>query len=341
MILRIREVLQDALPGRFDPRHLSVAALSATHPKFLVFERDRSRPACVVEIGSVTEMRRHHEVLLALHASIPSIVPEPLACTQWDLTSAICVQGGLPGLPWFALRREYRTARDWQRLLEQAVRALCLFQMAARGERDWITTVHPGDALRAQARACVDGGLGLDAGVVSLVMRRAERLDDLGAVVCHWQHGDFSLNNLLVSREAAGIIDFDEFGETSMPLHDEFGLAISMRLSQEGACDLPWTSCLETSVSYAAAREGYDGQTVEGLLLHHLLWRIRRSLASPARAPLRRRLLALLGSFAADPGAWFRTTRDDVTGGSRLHASRCETHSEAGCEPVGLPVNYQ
>ncbi len=310
MILRIAEVLQDALPGRFDSGRLSVAALSATHPKFLVFERDRSRPACVVEFGPVAEMRRHHEVLMALHRSIPALVPEPLACTQWDLTSAICVQGGLPGLPWFALRREYRGAREWQKLLEQAVRALCLFQMAARGERDWIATVHPGDALRAQARACADAGLELDASIVSLLMRRAERLDELGAVVSHWQHGDFSLNNLLVSRDAVGIIDFDELGETSMPLHDEFGLAISMRLSQEGACDLPWTSCLDTCVSYAAAREGYDDQTVEGLLLHHLLWRIRRSLASPARGPLRRTLLAMLASFVADPRAWLTTTAE-------------------------------
>jgi hypothetical protein len=303
MILRVAEVLRDALPGRFDPRHLSVAALSATHPKFLVFERDRSRPACVVEMGPIAEMRRHHEVLVVLHARIPAIVPEPLACTQWDLSSAICVQGGLPGLPWFALRREYRNARQWQKLLEHAIRALCLFQMAVRSERDWMVPVHPGDALRAQARACVDGGLTLDPAVISLVMRRAERLDDC-VTMSHWQHGDFSLNNLLISPDSVGIIDFDEIGETSMPLHDEFGLALSMRLSQEGACDLPWASCLEACVRYAAERGGYDDQTVEGLLLHHLLWRIRRSLASPARAALRQSLLAILDSFVANRGAW-------------------------------------
>ncbi|PYR93379.1 MAG: hypothetical protein DMF84_10340 [Acidobacteria bacterium] len=307
MILRVAEVLHDALPGRFDSRHLSVAAVSATHPKFLVFERDRSRPACVVEMGPIAAMRRHHEVLLALHASIPALVPEPLACTQWDLTSAICVQGGLPGLPWFALRREYRGGRQWRHLLEDAVRALCLFQMAARGEQDWTAAVHPGDALRAQARACVNAGVTFNPAVMSLVMRRAERLDDRGAMASHWQHGDFSLNNLLVSRNFVGIIDFDEFGETSMPLHDEFGLALSMRLSQDGACALPWSSCLETCVRYAAERRGYDELTVDGLLLHHLLWRIRRSLASPARAALRQSLLTILDSFVANPRAWLTT----------------------------------
>jgi aminoglycoside phosphotransferase (APT) family kinase protein len=304
MILRLAEVLHDALPGRFDPEHLSVAALSATHPKFLVFERDRSRPSCVVEIGPVAQMRRHHGVLMALHARIPTLVPEPLACTQWDLASAICVQGGLAGLPWFALRREFRTPRQWQKLLDDAVRALCLFQMAAHCERGWSTTVHPGDALRAQVRACVDAGLAFEPAVVSLVMRRAERLDDMGAIESQWQHGDFSLNNLLVSGDSVGIIDFDEFGETSMPLHDEFGLALSMRLSQEGACDLPFATCLDSSVRYAAERGGYDERAVEGLLLHHLLWRIRRSLASPARRALRQSLLTILNAFAANPGAW-------------------------------------
>jgi hypothetical protein len=306
MILRVAEILHDALPGRFDPRRLSVAALSATHPKFLVFDGDRSRPACVVEIGPVAQMRRHHEVLLGLHARIPGVVPEPLACTQWDLVSAICIQGGLPGLPWFALRREYRTARQWQTLLEHAVRSLRQFQVAAHGERDWTARIHAGDALRAQVRASVDAGLLFDPAVISFVMRRAERLDDLGTIEGHWQHGDFSLNNLLVSPRSVGIIDFDEFGETCMPLHDEFGLALSMRLSQDGACDLPWSMCLEVCVRDAAERMGYDRVTVEGLLLHHLLWRVRRSLASPARRPLRQSLLAILDGFAWNPDGWLK-----------------------------------
>jgi len=119
-----------------------------------------------------------------------------------------------------------------------------------------------------------------------------------------WQHGDFSLNNLLVSGDSVGIIDFDEFGETSMPLHDEFGLALSMRLSQEGAGDLSCATCLDSSVRYAAERGRYDERVVEGLLLHHLLWRIRRSLASPARSALRQSLLTILNAFAANPGAW-------------------------------------
>lgn len=309
MILHVARILEDALPGRVDPRHVSVVALAATHPKVLVFGKDRSRPACVIETGPIAQMRRHHHVLTTLHGHIPDLVPEPLACTQWDLATAICVQGGLPGLPWFALRREYRTTRQWQKLLEYAVRGLCLFQMAARAERHWVDTVEPGDALRAELRACVDAGVAIDSPVVAFITRRAQRLDALGSITSPWQHGDFSLNNLLVSQDSVGIIDFDELGDTSMPLHDEFGLALSMRLSQQGACDLSWRSCLDTCVSYAASRDGYDGVTVEGLLLHHLLWRIRRSLASPSRTPLRRSLLAMLHSFAASPAEWISPTR--------------------------------
>ena len=304
MILHLPEIVERVLPGRFDTRRLSVAALSATHPKFLVFADDRSRPACVVEVGPMPQMQRHHDVLSKLHATIPDLVPEPLACAPWDAASAVCVQGGLPGLPWFALRREYRSARQWQKLLEYAVRALCLFQMAARAERGWIATVEPGNALRAQLDGCVDAGIVFDSPTLRFVTRHAQRLDRLGAIPSHWQHGDFSLNNLLVSQTSVGIIDFDELGETSMPLHDEFGLAISMRLSQEGACDLPWRSCLDTCVSYAAARARYDAETTEGLLLHHLLWRIRRSLVSPSRAPLRQSLLDMLAAFAAEPSGW-------------------------------------
>src|SRR3954462_2356117 len=59
------------------------------------------------------------------------------------------------------------------------------------------------------------------------IARWAEALEALAGLPCFWQHGDFCLNNVLVSPARLSIIDFEEFGGPSMPLHDEIGLALS------------------------------------------------------------------------------------------------------------------
>src|SRR5205085_11866953 len=102
-----------------------------------------------------------------------------------------------------------------------------------------------------------------------------------------WQHGDFSLNNLLVAPESMAIIDFEEFGRTLVPLHDAFGLALSVVLSQEERCPLSLSECITECLQLACADEGAEDQT-SGLLMHHLLWRINESIGSPRRDTLRR-----------------------------------------------------
>ena len=68
------------------------------------------------------------------------------------------------------------------------------------------------------------------------------------------QHGDFSLNNLLVSPESIAIIGFDEFGRTRDPLHDVFGLALSVRVSQGDRCRLTARECIAQCVTAVADR---------------------------------------------------------------------------------------
>ena len=58
-----------------------------------------------------------------------------------------------------------------------------------------------------------------------------------------------SLNNLLVSETAVSVIDFDEFGGTLVPLHDAFGLALSVPLSQSDSCPLSFAECVALSSS--------------------------------------------------------------------------------------------
>src|SRR5436305_14860207 len=96
----------------------------------------------------------------------------------------------------------------------------------------------------------------------------------IGPLATCWQHGDFSLNNLLVAPDSVAIIDFEEFGGTSVPLHDAFGLALSVALSQGSECMLARQDCIRACVNTAIADEAIELSSVPALLLHHLLWRV-------------------------------------------------------------------
>ncbi len=73
-----------------------------------------------------------------------------------------------------------------------------------------------------------------------------------------WQHGDFSLNNLMVSPDSMAVIDFEEFGLTRMPLHDAFGLAFSFQHSQNDQCPIPLKDCLEQCIAAPASLGRFD-----------------------------------------------------------------------------------
>jgi hypothetical protein len=114
------------------------------------------------------------------------------------------------------------------------------------------------------------------------IEQQAGALDSLGEIVSQYQHGDFCLNNLLLSDSSAAIIDFDEFGRTSMPLHDEIGLALSI-------ADLS---------PYPEVSRMPKHEQLPGLYLHHLLWRINQTHLYPTRARARLELMARVESAA-------------------------------------------
>ena len=305
MILEIPRLLGTALPERFAGKRLSVAAIYTTRPKYLVFGDDRERPLCVVDIGSADEARRRFAVLQRLFAIIPQLTAEPIGCLPYDGGDALLVQGGLAGIPWFALGRAFHTRGEWQTVIERSVEALRAFGAAVASVPGWSRVVAPGDELRRQLDLAAMRGVPLSGATRALVAARARALDACGETPYRWQHGDFSLNNLLIDRDAIGIIDLEDLGSTSVPLHDEIGLALSIRLSNPQA-PLSTAECLETCVAAAARRQGFDAAQAEGLLLHHLLWRINECVRSSRRQRLSEFLLAYLtevtvGARAAAP----------------------------------------
>jgi hypothetical protein len=291
LILEIPSLVRRLVPDLFKGSDLpSVICIRTTRPKYLVFNNDPQRPACIAQFGAKDELERLHKILSRLHGKEPDLFAEPLLLSPWRDNIYIHLQIGLPGMPWFRVTDRHRSHTDWARLGARAREALERLHTVIRCFPDWVRLLRPGDELRLQLRICKKSGVPLTNLVQDWVARIAERLDDLGDILSHWQHGDFCINNLLVGPSHVSIIDFEEFGQTAMPLHDHIGLELSFRdLAPLHSMASPPAACHPASLKY---RDTFlTQQHLAGIYMHHLLWRINQSRGLPTRAQAKSGLL--------------------------------------------------
>jgi Phosphotransferase enzyme family len=304
MIAQIPDLLATILPRRVAGAAMSVVRVQTTRPLFLVFLADGSHPAFVVQVGDRAALQRLHSTLTTLHERLPDLIPASLACASLPDETWVHVQEGLPGTTWFRIRDRLHGAADWSSLTDRASVALRRLHTATAASAEWRCWLSPAALLRAQWRVCAARHPELAGRVTPLVDLAAEAFEPLGDVPWFWQHGDFCVNNLLVTRDRVAIIDFEEFGQTAMPLHDEFGLALSLHAFDatpaNGAADLP--TVIRRCVRATVARHQWLAEHLGGLFLHHLLWRINQCAERPGRAAACRELVDLLNTFADAPG---------------------------------------
>lgn len=301
MMLDAARIVRDLAPGLLGDRRASVACVCTTRPKYLVFNGDESLcPACIVEHGDPARLVKTERILSALSSRMPGMVPAVITCAPWRHGQYVLIQEGLPGTPWFRVADRVSSAAEWQLLLTRAAGAMVRLHEVVRDVREWTAMIPVGVELQRQASIARATGVPLAAPVWRRVGEWAASAGDR-PVRSHRQHGDFSLNNLLVGRDGLAIIDFDEFGSTAVPLHDAFGLALSFTLAQAAAPPLSRLACISECVARAAAVESVDRRHLPALLLHHLLFRINEAAGLHRRARLRRILIDWTAELARAP----------------------------------------
>ena len=289
------------LPDLLHTAHPSVACVYTTRPKYLVFDESPEQPACVVEFGETERLAAVEKVLGELSPRLPRTVPASLRCAHWEAGTSVHVQQGLPGTPWFRVSDDLDTPSKWLSLLERASVTLASLHAAIRNVPSWSGLVYPGMELRRQAMLSQFRGVSLSPHVLEAIEHWAAETDREGPMRSCCQHGDFSLNNLLVSPQSMAVIDFDEFGRTRVPLHDVFGLALSMRLSQGDRCPLTLEQCITRCVRWTLGEQDAPIRALPALLMHHLVWRVNQCDGLERREPLRRVLLGWTDELAAKP----------------------------------------
>jgi hypothetical protein len=285
-------------PALFANQHPSIVRIEATRPAFLVFGTEWRRPACVAQIGPREPLERLHAALTILHARVPDLVPASLACVPWGERDYLFLQQGLAGVPWFRLLDEFGATSDLISFQARAICALEQLHSAITMSPEWRCRLMLSDGLLGQIEQASSRDSTWAPHLVRALHHQAEALRPLGEIEWFWQHGDFCVNNLLIAPDAIGIVDFEEFGATSVPLHDQISLALSLEEVAESGQNWKNTARYVRACAEATLISHPELSTVlAGLVVYHLVWRINQCDARPRRVAIRTRLVTLLTTF--------------------------------------------
>lgn len=301
MILEVADAVSHVAPGLVPAGGASVACIQTTRPKYLVFGSSDTRPICVVQFGPETELRRLHSILERLEPRYRGHVPRPIVCGPWQGTW-VQIQSGLGGVPWFKVRQDCTSVVGWLNLEQRALASLRGLQDAVRQVGEYAATITPADELERQVRQFQMHQGGLPDPVEAWCASAIAELRGLGTIIGFAQHGDYSLNNLLTDGDGEmHVIDFDEFGLTHMPLHDEAGLALSMSILAPALAGSPTVAdYLNAASRHAAQSVPETAAYASSLILHHLLWRLNACAGVERRSRLKAWLLDVLHRLSQD-----------------------------------------
>jgi hypothetical protein len=295
----IKSLIIDLFPGQYNSRNeLSVACVSTSNPVYLVFNRAEQYPAYVVRISKSEEIRTTHQITEKIYEFVGDLSPQPLNLSKSG-KKYISVQKGLKGNPWFQITKKYSTTTQWNALKDRAVGTLNQFHNGINTSSYWGKPCKPGHELRQCYRQCIDSGTKLPSGISEQIDILSSQLDKLGTINTYPQHGDFSINNLIIEDDKIHIIDFEDFGMTYMPLHDQFTLALShFQLSPKFAKTSLGNEVNLCVIGHLELNR-FSEKHLSGFFLHHLLFRL--GAWSQNRLPYREWLLTILDKFIESP----------------------------------------
>lgn len=302
-MLEIESLIQRIFGHLQGTENISIACISTTNPVYLVFLGQSDTPYFVVRPANSQSDKASHELGLRLHQVNSALVPETVGLYKHNGT-AYSVQRGAKGTPWFQLPLTVSTQEQWAALRARAIETLSQFHAGVASVSEWTTRIHLGDALRSAYEGFVKSGNQPTHLLTTFVDLMADELDRQGVWDGIYQHGDFSLNNLLFDESKVSVIDLEDFGITVMPLYDEFTLALSLNTLVPGRVKSSIAIELAACIQPMKYRYSFNGKTVQALFLFHLLLRLGAWSSAVKRQPYRQKLLSLLEKYTSKPDAY-------------------------------------
>lgn len=249
----------------------TVACIRTSNPTYLLFAEESVYPDYVVKFGHIDEMSQAYQIQLELAAILPEHIARPLTLHELSESKTMFVQQGLVGKPWFAVAAKLQSEQQWCDLGSRLTEVLYKFHQSVGTRQKWRRQLNLGEELRSKAQQYMQLTTRLPDGWNDVLRDNSRILDELGSFDCVFQHGDYSVNNTVNDGDRVGVIDFEFFGKTLMPLHDEFLLMHSLAGFAPRGCKSQskvWSEVLETS----GFSKQFEDRHVKALYLHFLIW---------------------------------------------------------------------
>lgn len=288
-------------------RAMQVAFVKTTDPVFLLFAPHQEHPLYVVRVGDIDVLSRRLELKARLHRLLPDVVARPMGVFPIKERDALYVQEGLQGHPWYRISDRLRSDADWMTLRQRCIDQLRVFRTAVESQPDWVVSpVNYGATLLTLAAGLRDVLTPLGAGVAGMLAEAAATLEAMGLVSGAWQHGDFTLNNLLVDDHRVRVVDLADFGRWHVPLVDSFSLGCSLHFHASRHCD--WHPLADdlASCANATAPDTYTSRQKTAFFAHFLLTAISDTERLPSRTTIRSIYLDQLRQLADDTPRFVR-----------------------------------
>ena len=198
--------------------------ITTSNPVFLAFSNN-TFPDYVVHHAELGDFELRQE----LHLALNSLISKPLS-QIYHKEQRYLIENGLPGKPWFQLLKTNNLSMD--DIKKRSLNTLKEFEQRIGTVKHWTKSIDVVDTFTRQfeqSHAIRNFSPSIVTACSELVNLLPERYQINGV----WQHGDYCINNLIFAENKTYIIDFEEFGDTSMPLQDVFSLALSFYIQRE------------------------------------------------------------------------------------------------------------
>ena len=277
----------------------SIACISTSRPIYLAFDQKSDYPIYVVRKIDGGSALKSHNIHIQLYKLAGNLVPQPIGLYTYS-GEKYDIQHGVRGLPWFQLKSKVRSGEERIRLEKRIWETLKNFQAAIfQSETNETSNLKPHEELNNAYLDYQKAGEALTQNLKKIVEKAISELSrepDSPAVP---QHGDFCLNNLIIDTDDITVIDFEDFGITSMPLYDHFTLALSLPSSSDNPANVANIFGVSAIVS-AAQVLGISKDVIHWHFLHHILLRLGQWSTGEKRAAYRAWLKQVLDSFIED-----------------------------------------
>ncbi len=236
--------------------------ITTSNPVFLSFSNNQV-PDYVVHHSEPGDFELRQE----LYKVLTPLVSKPLGQTIKGDQSYF-IESGLPGKPWFQLLKS--SSLSMEDIKKRSLSTLIEFEQRIRANVQWTESIDIIALFNCQFEQSSTIRQ-FPPTIVSACRKLVNSLPEEYQVKGSWQHGDYCINNLIFAGNQTYIIDFEEFGDTSMPLQDAFSLALSFYIQRETqTIDL-----LEIDLAYCLQDTDKKLIPVLSLLFtYHLLFRL-------------------------------------------------------------------